>query len=405
MVKFRSALRLVNQDQPQTLTMPKITLLQRSNLSEDQWHSMLISLLRGLAALQVAAAHLRAQVYPGFGTVENPSLAFQGLAFTTGFAYLAVIVFFVLSGWLVGGSLLNRIDTDRAMMNYAIDRATRLWIVLIPTFIAMLLFGLATNALDASRLSLAPDNAYSAIAFVGNLVGLQNLLVPEFGGNFPLWSLSNETWYYVLFPLLVMLFRTRSTLHRLLILLAVAAIVHLLNSAIMLYFSIWLLGAAFSRVRIECGPFLRWALFLGLVAAAVGIRMKGKSDITVDSFFQYLVFSIIFVLFLSSMQFKRAHARSTDVLHRIGRFFSEFSFTLYVLHIPLMAAFLYLAAPALGNGRLDPHQPVHLLVYLLLYVGLVVGAYLFHLPFEAKTYQVREWLKTILRFRGRPVRA
>lgn len=384
--------------------MPKITVLQRANLSEDQWHSVLISLLRGLAALQVAAAHLRAQVYPGFGTVQDPSLAFQGLAFATGFAYLAVIVFFVLSGWLVGGSLLNRLDTQHAMANYAVDRVTRLWIVLVPTFGAMLLFGVATATLDPARPSFALDNVYSAAAFVGNLLGLQNIVVPEFGGNFPLWSLSNETWYYVLFPLLVMLFRTRSTFHRLLILLAVAAIVHLLNEAILLYFSIWLLGAAFSRVRIECGPFLRWALFVGLVAAAVFIRLKGKSHIAVDSFVQYLLFSLIFVFFLSSMQFQRARGRLTDWLNRIGRLFSEFSFTLYVLHIPFMAALLHVASPILGEGRLDPNQPLHLLVYLVLYLVLVAGAYLFHLPFEANTYRVREWLKTVLYARGRPVR-
>ncbi|OIJ40753.1 acyltransferase family protein [Massilia timonae] len=373
--------------------MPKITLLQRANLSEDQWHSMLISLLRGLAALQVAAAHLRAQVYPGFGTVQDPSLAFQGLAFATGFAYLAVIVFFVLSGWLVGGSLLNRLDTQHAIANYAVDRVTRLWIVLIPTFGAMLLFGVATATLDPARPSFALDNAYSAAALVGNLVGLQNIVVPEFGGNFPLWSLSNETWYYVLFPLLVMLFRTRSTFHRLLILLAVAAIVHLLNEAILLYFSIWLLGAAFSRVRIECGPLLRWALFLGLVAAAVFIRLKGKSHIAVDSFVQYLLFSVVFVVFLSSMQFQRARGRLTDWVNRAGRFFSEFSFTLYVLHIPFMLALLHLAAPFFGDGKLDSQRPIHMLVYLILYLVIVAGAYLFHLPFEANTYRVREWLE------------
>lgn len=384
--------------------MPKITLLQRANLSEDQWHSVLISLLRGLAALQVAAAHLRAQAYPGFATVQEPSLGFQGLAVATGFAYLAVIEFFVLSGWLVGGSLLNRLDTERAIANYAVDRVTRLWIVLIPTFGAMVLFGMATATLDPARPSFALDNAYSAPAFIGNLVGLQNIFVPEFGGNFPLWSLSNETWYYVLFPLLVMLFRTQSTFHRLLILLAVAAIVHLPNEAILLYFSIWLLEAAFSRVRIECGPFLRWALFLGLVAAAVFIRLKGKSHIAVDSFVQYLLFSLIFVFFLSSMQFQRARGRLTDWLNRIGRFFSEFSFTLYVLHIPFMAALLHVASPILGEGRLDPNRPLHLLVYLVLYLVLVAGAYLFHLPFEANTYRVREWLKTVLYARGRPVR-
>ena len=65
---------------------------------------------------------------------------------------------------------------------------------------------------------------------------------------------------------------------------------------------------------------------------------------------------------------------------------------------------LHLAAPVLGNAKLDPHRPLHLLVYLLLYVGLVVGAFLFHLPFEARTYQVREWLKTTLRFRSGAVR-
>lgn len=383
--------------------MPKIALLQRSNLAEDQWHSMLISLLRGLAALIVAAAHLRALLYPGFGTVQNPSLAFQGLAFVTGFAYLAVIVFFVLSGWLVGGSLLNRIDTDNAIRNYAIDRVTRLWIVLIPTFGAILLFGVATAALDPSQLSFAPDNAYSVTAFFGNLAGLQKILVPTFGGNFPLWSLSNETWYYVLFPLLVMLFHTRSMIHRVLILLTVAAIVHLLNSAILLYFAIWLLGAAFSRVRIECGAFVRCVLFVTLLTVAVGIRMKGKSDITVDGFGQYLLFSVVFVLFLSSMQIKRTRSRSGEWLNRVGKFFSEFSFTLYVLHIPLIAVFLHLAAPVLDNGKLDPGRPLHLLVYLLMYLGLVVGAYLFYLPFEARTYRVREWLKTLLRFRGRPV--
>lgn len=385
--------------------MSKVIFLQRSNLSEDQWHSMLISLLRGLAALQVAAAHVRAQVYPGFGTVQDPSLAFQGLAFASGFAYLAVIVFFVLSGWLVGGSLLNRLDTDNAISNYAIDRVTRLWIVLLPTFGAMLLFGLATGTLDPSKLSFAPDNAYSVTALIGNLLGLQNILVPEFGGNFPLWSLSNEIWYYVLFPLLVMLFRTRAILHRFFILVVAAAIVHLLNNAILLYFSIWLLGAAFSRVRIECGPFLRWALCLGVIGAAVAVRLKGTSDISVDSFVQYLLFSLVFVLFLSSMQFKRDRTRVSECVNRIGRFFSEFSFTLYVLHIPLMAAFLHLTAPVLGNGKLDPNQPMDLLVYLLLYLGLVVGAWLFHLPFEARTYQAREWLKRALRFRSRPVRA
>lgn len=105
------------------------------------------------------------------------------------------------------------------------------------------------------------------------------------------------------------------------------------------------------------------------------------------------------------MQFQRTRGRTTEWLNRIGRFFSEFSFTLYVLHIPLIAVLLQLAAPIYGAGKLHPNQPLDMLVYLALYLVLVAGAYLFHLPFEAKTYHVREWLKTVLYARGRSVRA
>jgi peptidoglycan/LPS O-acetylase OafA/YrhL len=121
--------------------MPKVTILAKTDLREDSWHSMLISLLRGAAALQVAAAHFRAQIYPGFRTLTKPTLLFQGLAFSTGFAYLAVIVFFVLSGWLVGGSFLNKHNAPHAYQHYAIDRCSRLWVVLVPTFVVVLLAG------------------------------------------------------------------------------------------------------------------------------------------------------------------------------------------------------------------------------------------------------------------------
>jgi hypothetical protein len=45
-------------------SLPRFRLLQHSQLGEDSYHSLLISLLRGLAALQVAAAHLRNEFMP-----------------------------------------------------------------------------------------------------------------------------------------------------------------------------------------------------------------------------------------------------------------------------------------------------------------------------------------------------
>ena len=195
-------------------TMVSMNVLNRTNLQDDYLHSLLISLLRGLAALEVAAAHLRAQVYPGYGLIEHPTVWFQGFAFVTGFAHQAVILFFLLSGWLVGGSLLNKNGTMGAIKHYFIDRISRLWVVLVPTFVLVLAIGILTGKVDAQVASVAPGNDYSATAFIGNLVGLQDLAVPTFGGNFPLWSLSNETWYYIMFPLLVVAGTARSRWRR-----------------------------------------------------------------------------------------------------------------------------------------------------------------------------------------------
>jgi peptidoglycan/LPS O-acetylase OafA/YrhL len=335
-------------------------------------------------------------MYPGFGAVAHPPLLFQGLAFGAGFAYLAVIVFFVLSGWLVDGSFLNKLDSDRAFQNYAIDRVSRLWVVLVPTFLVVLVAGVAMGILKTEGVSFSTSEPYSVGAFLGNLIGLQTIVVPPFGGNFPLWSLANETWYYALFPLLVLVFRGRTLATRAAAILAIGTIVQLVHGAIVLYFSIWLLGAAFSRVKIEAGLVWRFVLLLVFVGSAVIIRLKGKTDITPKGYPQYLVFSLAFALFLSSMQFKRQASRGLERLDRAGRFFANFSFTLYVLHVPMIAVIGHALAAMSGIGQLSPYKPVHYLIFAGMYLMLVVGAYLFYLPFEANTPRVRQWLKAQL---------
>lgn len=70
----------------------------------------------------------------------------------------AVVVFFLLSGWLVGGSLLNKATREGAFKDYAIDRMTRLWIVLMPTFILILGLGILAARIDPRIVSLAIDD-------------------------------------------------------------------------------------------------------------------------------------------------------------------------------------------------------------------------------------------------------
>lgn len=377
------------------IRLPRLRLLPHSQLDENSCHSILISLLRGLAALQVAAAHLRADFFPGLRTLEDPTLWYQALAFSTGFAHQAVLVFFVISGWLVGGSFLNKLGQPDVLRSYAVDRMSRLWTVLLPTFVLMLAFGIVSGTVEPHIPSFATDNPYSATAFLGNLVGLQTIVVPTFGSNFPLWSLANETWYYVLFPLLVLALTAIRSSHRLLLWAGLALSALLLPFSIVLYFSIWLLGVAFSRVRLECGAGTRIALLVLLVGLSVYFRLYGLNDaLDAASYPQDLLLSVVFLLFLSSTVIKVApDARVLPAIKPAATMLSNFSFTLYVVHIPVLDMLAWLGKVMAGRSTLDAHALPDLGWYFALLGIVMLFSYGFYRLFEANTYRVRRWIK------------
>jgi peptidoglycan/LPS O-acetylase OafA/YrhL len=380
------------------INLPRLSFQRQSQLGDDCWHSVLISVMRGLAALAVAAGHLRSEMYPGVREVADPSLWFKGFAFFAGFGHQAVIVFFVISGWLVGGSLLNKMGRPGALADYAIDRATRLWAVLIPAFGLTLLFGLGTGALLPRGIDFSAANEFSTLSFAGNLLGLQRVALADFGGNYALWSLANETWYYVLFPLLVLLFSARPAIARIASGAAIALLVAVLPVDILLYFAVWLLGVAFSRIRIDCGAGARWGWLGLLVATSVYYRLTGSNDdfnratLPMD-----LVCGLVFLAMLSSLQFQAApDSKLVRPLARAGEFFADFSFSLYVLHVPMIFLLKHVATTEFGLRQLSPAEPLHFAIYLGMLASLLGGAYLSYLLFESQTYRIRRVVKELV---------
>lgn len=369
---------------------------RQSQLDEDSMQSLLMNLLRGIASLQVAAAHLRSEIYPGLRGLDEPGIAYMALAFFTGFAHQAVMVFFLISGWLVGGSLLNKLGKPRALRSYAIDRVTRLWTVLVPTLFLMLGIGLVAGAVTPEPAGFgATAGDFSAGAFAGNLLGLQTILVDTFGGNYPLWSLANETWYYIQFPLLILIFTGRGLLQQTACALLLALTAAFLPFTMTLYFCIWLLGAAFSRIRVESSFVSRILLLAVAMGVSVYYRLNGlNDDIRPESFVQDLICSLPVVILLAAMV--KPVNRESAILRQLGAFgkwLSEFSFTLYVLHVPAIKLMQHIGLTQFGRQKLDPASLADLAIYFGMLAILLASAYLSYLVFERNTYRVRRAVK------------
>ena len=75
-------------------------------------------------------------MFVDFAATANLGWAGKTFYFLTGLGHQAVMVFFVLSGFLVGGHVYTAVAEGRwSWPDYLIKRLTRLWIVLLPALV------------------------------------------------------------------------------------------------------------------------------------------------------------------------------------------------------------------------------------------------------------------------------
>ena len=104
---------------------------------------------RGIAALTVCMGHVRSALFMDYVDLPDAGLATSLFYAWTGLGREAVMVFFVLSGFLVGGAVM-RAGPAFDWRTYAIARLSRLWVVLVPAL-------LLTAALDTCVASSWPS--------------------------------------------------------------------------------------------------------------------------------------------------------------------------------------------------------------------------------------------------------
>ncbi len=308
--------------------------------------------LRGVAALLVCLEHLRAFLFVPFAQLKSPGVFTKGFYLITGLGHQAVMIFFVLSGFLVGGSVITAFQSGKwSWKGYLLRRMSRLWVVLIPALLLTLFWdklgcGLAPEGYHGdyrifynSGPALSTPADWSLTTFLGNTFFLQTILVPCFGTNGPLWSLANEFWYYLLFPLLITLFAPIGMRGRVASLLLVASILLFLPKSILMGGLIWLLGAlVFFLIRrdgirkIVSHPL--WLIFGFLLtsgclfASRTGCMGEGI-DLGIGIGCAALVAALA------------TRASSNHLYGITSAGISEMSYTLYLVHFPIMSLFFF----------------------------------------------------------------
>jgi peptidoglycan/LPS O-acetylase OafA/YrhL len=358
--------------------------------------------LRASAALLVVVEHLRAFLFVPFAQLKAPGIFVKGFYLVTGLGHQAVMIFFVLSGYLVGGSVIAALQSGKwSWREYLLRRMSRLWVVLIPA----LLLTLFWDKLGYAHAPTGYEGAYREIynsgptptgpaewtlaGFVGNAFFLQTILVPCFGTNSPLWSLANEFWYYLLFPLGITILVARTWKARILAIILVALTVLFLPKQILLGGVIWLLGAAVYFLirregidRIANHPLclmLGLALTLGSLLASrtgrVGIGGEGAD----------LVIGIGCAVLVSGL----ASRSSLNLLYgRLSAGMSEISYTLYLVHFPRLACLFFV----LFQGRQVTPTPMTSLWFIGGLGLTIIYSVVIWWLFERNTDRVRKWV-------------
>lgn len=147
-----------------------------------------LDVFRSCAILMVLVSHTR------FLTPFFPSLLILGK-----FGFLGVELFFVLSGYLIGGILIKTFEQKADFLNLKIFWIRR-WFRTMPNYYLFLLINIAMF-LVASRLDTSGEFKVTNLPLF--FVFLQNFAWPRPFFFRESWSLCVEEWFYLLYPIFV----------------------------------------------------------------------------------------------------------------------------------------------------------------------------------------------------------
>lgn len=356
--------------------------------TETAGHLYWLDWLRFLAAFMVVAIHARGGNWVEWGRLAEASQTKLNAVFfaLTRAGTECVLVFFVLSGFLVGGKLIERVaDRSFRMRDYAIDRISRIWVPLVPA--------LLWSALVAYWVG----KPVSWVGFGGNLLGMQVVWFRSFAENIPLWSLAYEIWFYVLGST-VALWVMSGSRGRIWSGIAMGVSFAVFTRLGAEFLFAWLLGAM--TYWLCSKPRQMGLAMTGCVLIAAGYlnSQLRTATVSVDTsvWHRYMptaevatvILSMGMALVLPYVTQLRPRTVTGMRINDLGTKLAAFSYTLYLTHYPLLYVWEYYFPERYRAIDLPSSG-----LYLLRIASCLLFGWLLYLPFERKTSWVRRQMK------------
>lgn len=317
--------------------------------------SLLLDFLRGFSTFLVLVAHTQ-QI------LVNPTwmpFSLSGRSDVVPFVYsqigaLGVMIFFVLSGFLITYSIGDNLKNNRFKkfdaIRYFEGRLRRLFPpLLFSQGMVLLAFGVlyffgansSTYFATGKELYLVRNElGFNVVDYLGSLFFLNTIVdgvnSPVING--PLWSVAQEFWFYMVAGLLVLSFYNRKML------VALAVVLAFLISqgdVFFLYgFGVWLFGclvAILHMTKFHERKFMVVMTIFIIAFAVWGVLIYLSADSFIRNRHKFvfgIAFSFLLLLLLNSETLMRFFFRLW-LFKKIAEQ-AAFSYTLYLIHFPLL---------------------------------------------------------------------
>ena len=297
--------------------------------------SRYLDLLRCVAALLVLYAHLTDRAFSD-GKLGGP----------TEIGYSSVMIFFVLSGYVITYVAFER---ENHLVDFTVSRIARVYSVVVPALLLTLFADILLlhvhpihnsddllGGMPLYEYKKIPLYLLVSLGFGNNIWGAR---IPAFS-NGVYWSMCFEVYYYVIFAFAFYLTGWRRIS---LVCLALLAI----GPGPLLRFHLWLFGCgAYVLHRRDLNVSVGWArvMFAASLAFLVfdlatdlNLRIDALLNVGLQSEFRRLTGDTLTGLAVAINILAARYARlELGQLGRLSAYFASFSFSLYLMHIPLL---------------------------------------------------------------------